>query len=48
MHMRRALVVKGNSSRIIFLDELLTLNCPSLMNSSLLEVMETFTEEEPE
>jgi hypothetical protein len=29
-------------------DELLLLSCPALINSSLLEVTETFTDNEPE
>lgn len=37
----------GGSCNGISLDELLTLNCPSLMKS-LLEVTDTFTDDEPE
>lgn len=37
--------IKCNS---VVLEELLECSCPALTNSSLLDVMETFTDEEPE
>lgn len=41
------MIVVGISSSSFFLVELLTLSCPALTNSSLVEVKETFTDIEP-
>ena len=38
----------GIGSKSMFWDELLVLSCPAFMNSSLLDVTETFTDNEPE
>lgn len=44
---RRVMLRGINLKRVVF-DDLLTLSCPALRNSSLPKVMETFTEVEPE
>lgn len=48
MWIRRALMLLGIGSKSMFCDELLILSCPEFMNSSLPDVTETFTDNEPE
>lgn len=41
-------LLKRTKCNSVFLEELLECSCPALTNSSLLDVMETFTDNEPE